>query len=33
LGLLIYPVVLYLLVWLPLSKMRDERLSATKVAE
>jgi putative OPT family oligopeptide transporter len=33
LGLLIYPVVLYLLVWVPLSKMRDEKLSAAKVAE
>jgi putative OPT family oligopeptide transporter len=32
-GLLIYPVVLYLLVWLPISKMRDERLAATKVPE
>jgi putative OPT family oligopeptide transporter len=33
LGLLIYPVILYLLVWFPLSKMRDARLAATKVAE
>jgi len=33
LGLLIYPVILYLLVWFPLSKMRDDRLAATKVAE
>jgi putative OPT family oligopeptide transporter len=32
-GLLIYPVVLYLLVWLPISRMRDERLAATKIAE
>jgi putative OPT family oligopeptide transporter len=32
-GLLIYPVVLYLLVWLPISKMRDQRLAATKVPE
>ena len=33
LGLLIYPVVLYLLVRLPLSRMADARLAATKVAE
>lgn len=33
LGLLIYPVMLFLLIWLPLSKMRDDRLAATKVAE
>jgi putative OPT family oligopeptide transporter len=33
LGLLVYPLALYLLIWLPLSKMRDERLSAAKVAE
>jgi len=33
LGLLIYPVILYLLVWFPLSKMRDDRLAATKIAE
>jgi hypothetical protein len=33
LGLLIYPVVLYLLIRLPLSRMADARLAATKVAE
>jgi uncharacterized oligopeptide transporter (OPT) family protein len=33
LGLLIYPVMLFLLIWLPLSKMRDERLAAAKVTE
>jgi putative OPT family oligopeptide transporter len=32
-GLIIYPVVLYLLVRLPLSRMADARLAATKVAE
>lgn len=32
-GLIIYPVVLYLLVRLPLSRMADARLAATKVGE
>ena len=32
-GLVIYPVVLYLLIRLPLSRMADARLAATKVGE